>query len=73
MFRYFPVIESRGEDKTRYGIVGFELAGEPWRKCVFILCPAPDFHTADILALRCTVHQLDPVHLAEVIEDFFGE
>ena len=72
MFRYFPVAESQ-EEKIGYGIAGFELAGEQWRKCVFTLCPAPDFHTADVLALRCTGHQLDPVHLTEVIEDFFGE
>ncbi len=74
MFLYLPVKQQLYQEDlgiyTSYGIAAWELPTMHRAPCIFVPDVTPDRRAAVLLSRQCTVGQLDPKQLKDVIEDF---
>lgn len=74
MFLYLPVKQQLYQEDlgnyTSYGIAAWELPAIHRMPCVFIPDVTPDRRAAIHLSRQCTVGQLDPKQLEDVVEDY---
>lgn len=73
MLLYFPVRESLFSSEIgnyrAFGIAAVSVSGRGWKQAAFVSDVSVSFLFTAGLALRCTLGQLDPVHLEDVVED----
>lgn len=73
MYLYIPVKQDLSNpsigDYVSYGIACIEIKAGQSKQAVFISDVSVDFSFAAELALKCTLGQLSPCHLADVVED----
>lgn len=74
MFLYLPVKQQLYQEDLgnyiSYGIAAWKLPTLTRSPCIFIPDVTPDHRAAVHLCRRCTVGQLDPRQLEDVVEDF---
>lgn len=74
MFLYLPIKQQLYQEDlgnyTSYGIAAWELPAMQRTPCVFIPDVTQDRKAAEHLSVQCTVGQLDPKQLEDVVEDF---
>lgn len=74
MFLYLPVKQQLYQEDlgnyTSYGIAAWALPAMQRTPCVFIPDVTQDRKAAKHLSVQCTVGQLDPKQLEDVVEDF---
>lgn len=74
MYFYLPVSES-GEEETlgsfaTFGLEIYESAGEQLRRLQIVSDVSVDAATVCAIARACTLEQLEPCHLYDVLEDW---
>ncbi|MCD8238025.1 MAG: DUF6514 family protein [Clostridiales bacterium] len=73
MYLYIPIKESLRNSYigkyTSYGIECIEIKAGQANQTAFISDISVDFDFTADLALKCTLGQLSPCHLADVVED----
>lgn len=74
MILYLPVKQQLYQEDlgnyTSYGIAAWELPTMQRTPCIFIPDVTQDRKAAKHLSWQCTVGQLDPKQLEDVVEDF---
>lgn len=55
-----------------FGIAAFEETDSGWVHCAFVSDVSTDHDAVLDLVRRCNKHQLSPIHLWDVIEDFLN-
>ena len=74
MFLYLPVKQQLYQEDLgkyiSYGIAAWKLPTLRPAPCIFISDVTPDRRAAVHLCRQCTVGQLDPRQLKDVVEDF---
>lgn len=74
MFLYLPVKQQLYQEDlgiyTSYGIAAWELPAMHHTPCIFVPDVTPNRRDATRLSWQCTVGQLDPKQLEDVVEDF---
>lgn len=74
MFLYLPVKQQLYQEDlgnyTSYGIAAWELPAMHHTPCIFVPDVTPNRRDATRLSWQCTVGQLDPTQLEDVVEDF---
>lgn len=73
MYLYLPIAQ-RGEAEAlgcylTFGLEIYETAGEQVRRLKTVSDVSVDAATACTIARDCTLEQLDPCHLSDVLED----
>ena len=75
-YRYGAVRERcrTGEIGTyvTYGLRAYQRVGRKWREVAYVSDVCVDPAVVRRLARSCTQGNLDPCHLFDVVEDFFG-
>lgn len=76
MFLYLPVKQQLYQEDlgnyTSYGIAAWELPAMHHTPCIFVPDVTPNRRDVIRLSLQCTVGQLDPKQLEDVVEDFIS-
>lgn len=74
MFLYLPIKQQLYQEDlgnyTSYGIAAWKFPAMQRAPCVFIPDVTQDRKAAKHLSVQCTVGQLDPKQLEDVVEDF---
>ena len=74
MFLYLPVKQQLYQEDSgnyiSYGIAAWELPAMHHTPCIFVPDVTPNRRDATRLSWQCTVGQLDPTQLEDVVEDF---
>lgn len=74
MFLYLPVKQQLYQEDLgnyiSYGIAAWELPAMHHTLCIFVPDVTPNRRDATRLSWQCTVGQLDPTQLEDVVEDF---
>ena len=73
MYLYLPIAEYGAEDTLgcylTFGLEIYDTAGEQVRRLKTVSDVSVDAATACTIARDCTLEQLDPCHLSDVLED----
>lgn len=76
MFLYLPIKQQLYQEDlgnyTSYGIAAWELPTMHRKPCTFVPDVTPNRRDIVRLSWQCTVGQLDPTQLEDVVEDFIS-